>query len=97
METLTKQELKRRRELIDLHTWLENRGYSLGMLLEELSVLYCVRRNREFADMMGVTNGLVSHFRTGRRIEKASTYIYYLDKLDKGLKLDISELREYLK
>lgn len=97
METLNKQKLKRRRELIDLHSYLQNRGYTLGTLLDELADLYCVRTQKEFADIMGVTVGLICHFKKGRRGLKHSTYIYYLDKLDKALTLDIRELKEYLK
>lgn len=93
----TKDELKRRKQLINLHNHLVNRGYTLGMVLEEVKSLYGIRSNVELAEMLEVTTGLVSHFKTGRRADiKASTYLYYLEQLDKALSLDIAELKEYL-
>lgn len=93
---MDKQQIKRRKEIIELYRWLTNNGVTMGMLLEEITDLYGFRFYNDLAQILCVSNTWISLNVREKRVIKDSTYLYYLERLDEALELDIKELKEFI-
>lgn len=94
---MKKEQIERRKKIIDLYNFLIDNGYTYGMFLNEVMDLYGFTSQRELGEVVGISHCMISMYRNEfRKITRKSTYLIHLEKLDRVLNFELDDIKEYL-